>query len=277
MTHVDRREFDRACNGVVDLVMRFWTPEMQSEIARHNAGWARGRTDFEVYLRASSTRFWRAYVALNASHDDSVCDVGGFWGVWPLTLRSLGHTDVSMTEALHYYSDAFDPLFDHVRQEGVQIVDADVFSDDGSMPLGTFDHVTLLAVLEHIPHSLERPIGRIKSMMGRGGQLYIEVPNIAYWPKRVGLLRGRSPLPPIEDIYDSATPFIGHHHEYSPDDLERLCELAGLRIVSRQAFNYSWSTTPAGRILDSLRHPLASLAFVSPRTREIIAVLCEDE
>lgn len=257
--------------------MSFWTPEMQSEIARHNVGWACGKTDFGVYLRASSVRFWNAYSSLGPGVAESVCDIGGFWGVWPLTLRALGHTNVSMTEAMKYYSDAFTPLFDHIRSKGVHIIDVDVFDSSEPMTqLPVFHHLTLLAVLEHIPHSLASPLHRVKAMLSPGGRLYIEVPNIAYWPKRIDLMRGRSPLPPIEDVYNSDTPFIGHHHEYTRQELERLCAMTGLRVVGRRSFNYSWSTSRAGRVVDLVRHPVSSFAFMWPETREVLSVLCED-
>ncbi|HEX8749311.1 MAG TPA: hypothetical protein VF717_19200 [Pyrinomonadaceae bacterium] len=54
---------------------------------------APGLFDFKSYPEASSVRFYRAYRQIRASGESlSVCDVGGFWGVLPLTLKELGYT-----------------------------------------------------------------------------------------------------------------------------------------------------------------------------------------
>ena len=98
MTPVPFREFDRVYREALAGVWKHWSPDMQREIAAHHHGWSPGRFDFRVYLEASSVRFHRAYRALAPAEGASVCDVGGFWGVFPLVLRALGHRAV-MTEA----------------------------------------------------------------------------------------------------------------------------------------------------------------------------------
>jgi 2-polyprenyl-3-methyl-5-hydroxy-6-metoxy-1,4-benzoquinol methylase len=252
-------------------VRAYVTPEMLEEIASHCAGWRPERFDFRAYLSRSVLRFHRAYAAIVESGARTVCDVGGFWGVFPMVLRDLGFT-VTMTEARGYYSRAFDPLFSFLASRGVEVLDYDPFAADGG-PARRFDAVTVLAVLEHYPHSLRRFMANVRGLMSESGILYVEVPNIAYWPKRVAFLRhGVSPLPPIEEIWESEVPFIGHHHEFTMAELRTVARLAGLSVVREDYFNYTLANFP---VAATLRRPWLHLVpALVPRTRECLAVVC---
>jgi len=263
------RDLYRSC---AREVLSFLSPEMQAEIAAHNAGWSAGKTDFPAYLEASWIRYYRIYLHLAASPMlRSVCDVGGFWGAFPIVLRELGY-DVTMTETLEFYSDTFNGLFDHIRSRGVRIADHDPFDEDAP-PLGSFDLVTVMAVLEHYPHSLATFMENMRGMLSRAGMLYLEVPNVAFLNKRVGLLLGRTPLPPAGEIFASRVPFIGHHHEFTLRELRELADLSGFAVANEEAFNYSpgLELSPA----NFLRHPIRSTAFLlRPDCREVLGVVC---
>ena len=265
------REWDEAYREAVELVWRHWSPPMQGEIARHCAGWAPGRFDFRVYLDASVERFRRAYEgAVVRTGAASVCDVGGFWGVFPLTLAMLGY-QASMTEALGYYSSAWDGLFAALRGAGVEVIDYDPFAAAEPLPR-RWDAVTALAVLEHYPHSPASFLRAVAGGVRPGGVVYLEVPNIAFWPKRLAMLRGRSPLPPVADVFASATPFTGHHREYTAAELAEVAELAGLEVVATGFFNYS---PPPGGVRGTLRRPVDALVYaLFPRTRECLSIAC---
>src|SRR5688500_4448784 len=90
-------EFNRVYQSSVDEIWPLWNDEMQIDISRHCVAWGPGRTDFQEYLRVSAIRFYKAYCALEATGARTLCDVGGFWGVWPMTARKLGFV-VTMTE-----------------------------------------------------------------------------------------------------------------------------------------------------------------------------------
>ena len=55
-TVVSRQRFQQTYLRSVEDVLRFWTPEMQTEISRHNIGWRNGRIDLAVNLSLPSTR-----------------------------------------------------------------------------------------------------------------------------------------------------------------------------------------------------------------------------
>ena len=267
MNKTERERFRRTYLESVEDILRFWTPQMQAEIARHNRGWR--NLDFAGYLRQSEIRYQVATRALlQAGPLRSLCDVGGFFGAFPLTLRRLG-VDVAMTEALRYYSQSFSPLFSFLRTEGVDIIDRDPFEQE-STGMRRFDAVTAMAVIEHYPHSLQRFLGFMRSIAAPGGHLLLEVPNIAYWPRRWALMRGHSPLSSIEDVYESAVPFIGHHHEFTMDELRRIAALAGLQLVSEQQFNYSFVGPWVKRFVSD---PLLTLMSSRPSMRECLAVV----
>lgn len=273
---VSRQQFQQTYFRSVEDVLRFWTPEMQTEISRHNVGWRSERTDFQGYLRNSELRYWVAFDMVSGSGTiNTWCDIGGFFGAFSLTLRRLG-VAVAMTEALKYYSDSFSPLFAYLRQEGVEIIDHDPFEN---LSLGSrhFDVASAMAVLEHYPHSQKRFLEFMRSTVTPTGRLYIEVPNVAFWPRRWALLQGRSPLPPAGDIYQSEVPFTGHHHEYTMQELHQLATLAELRVVEERSFNYSFVGPWIKRFISD---PFLTLMSYRPSMRECLAVVlsgCTDD
>ncbi|MCB1152584.1 class I SAM-dependent methyltransferase [bacterium] len=276
MTPVSLEEFAAHYAEALHVVRDAFSEEMQTEMARHNVGWTPGRTDFMVYLEHSVDRYYRAYRVIAANPNaKSVVDVGGFWGLFPMVLVKCGY-EVTMTEKLDYYGRAFDALFASIRAHGVTILDYDPFDDEPD-PAWRFDFVSMMAILEHYPHSLRRFMAHIKTMAAPGGRVFIEVPNIAYYHKRMALLKGKTPLTPIRDIYLSASPFIGHHHEFTRAELRDLAELAGLRIVAEDSYNYSmpagfsfafWRERKLGYLLEKLFY------FLWEDSKETLTMTC---
>jgi len=189
-----------------------------------------------------------------------------------MTLKALGF-DVTMTESLQYYGTSFKALFERIAASGIRIFDYDPFQPGASLG-EQFDVVTVMAVLEHYPHSLKCFMENISSLLKPLGKLYLEVPNIAYWPKRVGLMFGQTPQSQLADIYRSEVPFIGHHHEFTISELRTLAALSKLRILSESFYNYSNGNRSRWRSL--IRHPIQTLAFsLLKDSRECMAILCQ--
>src|SRR5262249_3090241 len=199
--------------AVTDMV-RSVTPERQQVIARHSLGLAPSRTDLSTYLTASEERYARALGLFNAHDvetdgDRRALEVGGFLGAFPLALSRLGIA-VTLAEVFGYYGGALDDLSHFLASEGVEILDVD-FTRPGDEPVTQrFAIVTNMAMLEHLADSPETLMRNLRSVTDDGGAVLIEVPNIAYWPNRLNLLRGRSIHPPLDVLFGSASPFLGH-------------------------------------------------------------------
>lgn len=233
-------EFDIEYQSVVDAVLVFFDRDAMALVSKHNVGWHPDNTDIENYLRTSSKRFWEAFKLLQSNGVEtgrSVLDVGGFFGTWALILKKLGYKP-TIAERYDYYYGAFDKLIAYLRSEGVGIVNQD-FSDP-EIELGTaFDAVTCMAVLEHIPGAPISLLTNINKAVSDNGFVVLEVPNIAFWPKRFDLLKGKSSHPPMDFLFKSAQPFCGHYREYSMEDLRYVNNVHGWELLDLNSFNYT--------------------------------------
>lgn len=234
-------QFKNIYNECLNEVWKFFTKEMQDNIARHCYNWLSGKFNFYNYLLRSSIRFFNCYSTFinsgNIKNESiSILDIGGFWGVFALTMKKLGY-NIQITEKLGYYNHAFDRLFSFMQDSGIEIIDIDLVQSQDI--IGYFSHITCMALIEHLPHSPAILMKNIYSNLQPHGKLYLEAPNIAYWPNRINLLRGTSPLPHIENIYKSTPPYIGHFHEYTTKELVWLVQNSGLLLKSKYYLNYS--------------------------------------
>lgn len=268
-----REEYKRT---VVD-VMRFVTPERQRVIARHNPGLEPGRTNLTHYLVASEKRYALAVELFNAHLPATggaprVLDVGGFLGAYPLTLARMGMS-VTLAEVYSYYGGAFDDLGAYLASEGIEIWDVDFTEPLADQSVRPFTMVTNMAMLEHLADSPGQLMRNLRAVTDDHGALVVETPNIAYWPRRWSLLRGQTVHPPLEHLFSSATPFLGHHREYTVDELTELLRWTGFRSEAVTCFNYSLSLRPHGRFewIVPLVHDWPILPFRN--CREVIMAL----
>jgi 2-polyprenyl-3-methyl-5-hydroxy-6-metoxy-1,4-benzoquinol methylase len=239
---IDVSRFRREYRGAVRDVTRFVTPARQEVISRHNLGLHPSRADLSAYLDASETRYVRAVELFNTHLSDGpqrALDVGGFLGAYPLALRRLG-IPVTLAEVYAYYEGAFDELRDFLASEGIEIWDVD-FTEPLTTSTDRFTMVTNMAMLEHLAGSPDQLMRNLHTATADDGAVVVETPNLAYWPKRWTLLRGRTVHPPLEVVYESASPFLGHHREYTVVELEELLRWSGFRPLRLDCFNYSLS------------------------------------
>ncbi|MGH3072960.1 MAG: class I SAM-dependent methyltransferase [Gaiellaceae bacterium] len=257
---VDLEEFRRVYRGAVADVAPTVGPAELERIARHDRPLA--RWDPLEYMTRSEARCVRALRLLEgrARAGDPLLEVGGFLGVFPLALARLG-VAVTIAERYDLYDGALDAVRELLQEAGARVWDVDFTATD--VPAEPFPVVVNMAMVEHVagsPRTLMENLRRCCS-----GSLVLEVPNLAYGYKRWQLLRGRTIHPPLRDVYESATPFTGHHREYTPDDLRELLELAGFRIEETTAFNYSLLGGVSTRI-----RPHDLLTRLLPSWREVL-------
>lgn len=258
-----RREYRRAIGDLLPLL----TPDRIEVLGEHNPGWGAGY-DVRAYLEASEVRYVQALELAEAvapsCSTGSVLDIGGFMGAFPLALARTG-AKVTLSEKYDYYYGAFDPVRDLLVSEGISVWDADLTEPFSSSGGERFDLVTAMAIIEHLANSPRPMLENARELLGPRGRLLIEAPNVAYWPKRIGLLLwGQSPLAPIKHVYDSKPPFTGHHHEYTQAELRDVLEWTGMEVEAEIAFNYTPQDVPR------LWRPLISWPSRRKNGREVL-------
>lgn len=223
--------------SVKEVIARL--PTDWSAISKHNAGWSKNRFDASQYLRDSERRYAMVLKLLPQLHGTRILDVGGFLAAFPLTLSRLGY-EVSIAEKFDYYGGALDGIAQLLADNDIKIIDKD-FTEPSDMDnlRSTFDVVTCMAVAEHLAHSPRGLMENIHLVLKPGSDLAFEVPNLAYWPRRYSFFfKGNTVLAPIEDLYYSASPFTGHHREYTIDDARYVMKQSEFKIVGEYFFNY---------------------------------------
>ncbi len=195
------KDFGRVYREAAADIVPFLTPERLEVIGRHNPGWKPGRFDASAYLETSEIRYAAALAAFERHGGEAVegplrvLDVGGFMGALPLAMARLG-AQVTLSENYGYYEGAFDELRDYLAAEGVEIWNLDLSEPLESVPADRFDLVAAMAILEHLPSSPRPLLLNAKALLAESGRLVVDVPNIAYWPNRVGLHARHQPATP---------------------------------------------------------------------------------
>jgi len=256
--------------------MRFVTSERQMMIARHNTGLLPADCDLGLYLRASVARYQQLLRVVNADSQverGALCalEVGGFLGVYPLTLARLG-IPVTLVEHYDYYHGALDDLAEYLDASGVGIWDADFTAKLEAAP-PQYTLVTNMSMIEHLPDSPKPLMDNLRACTAPDGLLVLEVPNIAYFHRRRQLLLGRSIHPKLEALYLSEAPYVGHHREYTASELVQLVSWSGMSVRDVVLYNYSLSLR-RGSVNERLYALVMDLwpTYLFPHTREMIMV-----
>jgi len=228
-----------------------------------------GYKDYDLinYLEKSWFRAWQVYNLLpdpNRQHEIKILDLGGFFGNFSFCFQKLGYK-TTITDVYDYYQGVFDNLKNFLQGQGIKIMNRDFTALIPIEELSEkYDVILCLAVLEHLAHSPAALLYNIKNSLKEDGSLILEVSNITYWYKRLQLLQGGSILPSVESIYKSKEPFIGHHHEYTKGEIEKLATLSGFEIEKMIFYNYS--VNPLFFVI----HPIFMPAYLFKSCKEII-------
>ena len=265
---LDPAAFRDAYRGAVEAVLPYFDRGRLEKVALHNPGWHPDRFDVGGYLRASEARYVEVldlHLRNGGAARPRVLEVGGFFGAFPLALARLG-VPVTLSEKYAYYYGAFDDLRDFLEGEGVVVWDEDLTEPLEPPREERFDLVTSLAILEHLASTPRPLMDNVTGLLAEGGRLLLEVPNIAYWHKRVTAALGGSVHPPLRDVYEARIPFTGHHREYTAAELRELIGWSGLETLELTAYDYT--PKPPGRAPSLVLHRWASR--FSETSREVL-------
>lgn len=269
---VGEQEFKEIYLNNLEKISTFVNEKMLQGMSSNDKGYT--RLDLMTYYKIEWKKYFHAYRIIlgnmgEGGGERTLCDCGGLLGIFALTMADLGF-EVSIVEALKYYNDSFDELYTFLRSRQVRIIDWDMFDTEKMIDCqgNTYDCVCAMDVIEHYPYSLKYYMENLKSLSKRF--IYLTAPNIAVIHKRVDLfLDGVSPLANIAEVYHSAIPFTGHHHEMTMYELEKLAELADLNVVEKN-FNSSYYYG------EGIRKPIYKwIHHCFPNTRENLAILLE--
>ncbi len=234
-TAMDERTFKKIFMKCLDDISTYVDSDLVQVMARHNIGYGRVGFNLIKYYRIEYKKYFAAYqkIVKYVPEKGKICDCGGFLGVFAYVLSQIGYK-VSIIEALKYYENSFEPLYDFLREKGIEVIDFDMFDKEGVIEnwYGAFDIVCAMDIIEHYPYSLRYFIDNMKLLAKSDGYLFLTAPNIAVFHKRWSFfVAGISPLASIEEIYKSEIPYTGHCHEMTMVELEKLAELSKLKIV----------------------------------------------
>ena len=106
-------------------------------------------------------------------------------------------------------------------------------ASDSYLPFNeqSFELVMLHHVLEHLHDSPRDLLNDLVNLIKPNGYLFITVPNAANIRKRISIVLGKTNLPPFDEFYWYPGPWRGHIREYVKNDLIKLAEYLGLKIV----------------------------------------------
>jgi methionine biosynthesis protein MetW len=151
-------------------------------------------------------------------------------------LLDIGCWDGYLLERIHetglytelYGVDIVPEGIEAVREKGFQAQVVDLNREALPFPDEYFDGITVLAVLEHIfdPYAVIREVRRV---LRAGGEMVIDVPNVASFTNRVRILFGRLPITSLDTGWDG-----GHLHYFTKHALDRFLPSEGFDILARK-------------------------------------------
>jgi SAM-dependent methyltransferase len=129
---------------------------------------------------------------------------------------------------------------------GIETQICDFSTDRFPLEDGQVDCVFFGDVIEHLPHSPRLVLNEIYRVLKPGGVCVCATPNSVRLPVRLKILLGYSNWPWIGSYYHDDF-HVGHHHEYTADELRSVFEWAGFREIRMQLVATAWQDPAACR------------------------------
>jgi 2-polyprenyl-3-methyl-5-hydroxy-6-metoxy-1,4-benzoquinol methylase len=230
-------EFDFAFHCTTRVLERLPTAHLKP-LAKHSPGLE--NYDWSGYIRLSLIRLLYTSSAIRKSGAQGrALDFGSYFGNFSLLAKTLGFS-VDAADNYSAYGNAFAPFVSLLEESGISVVD---IGEDrrgfSRLEQQSYDLITCMGVIEHIPHSPKDLLCRLDSLLKPGGLMILDTPNLGYLYTREKLQQGKSIFLPIQLQFHVDPPFEGHHREYTPDEVEWMLREIGHEQIELQMFNYS--------------------------------------
>ncbi len=162
----------------------------------------------------------------------TVFDAGCGWGILALALTFLGYKveggDKYIFEGKNDYSiENIESVKKIWSGCGLKIINIDITKDDIGKKYGA---VVSIATIEH---QLNPKIflNKLKEIAADGGYIYVATPNAANLLNRIRFLFGRPAQGNLKEFFREEN-FVGHFKEYTLDDLKKMFEWSGVKIIT---------------------------------------------
>lgn len=259
-------DFPVAWAAVEEIVQAISGADLTS-LARHVPALA--TFDWAGYLRCSAVRMVHASTALSR-HGVSrgwLLDQGSYLGNFALMFARMGY-QVDALDSYRAYGDGLVGCLQAMCASGVRILDTGhAVPTLDAVPPETYDVVLCMGVIEHVPHTPRLLLEAIDRILKPGGHLVLDTPNLAYLYNRQKIASGVSVMPALPSQYFANVPFMGHHREYTVDEIAWMIEQLHHDLLSVETFNYSSYGVGELRGRDIANH---WMMIAAPDCREVI-------
>lgn len=256
--------YEKACSFLSPHI----TYDMCKKISRFDRGMDPDIFNFKIYLQRSYVRYKRI---IQASHKNNATwlDVGALFPAFPIALAVLGY-EVTVVEDFSFYPSEIEDSYKIIHDKfGITFINKN-FSNKDFILEKKFDYISVLGVIEHLPYSPKIVLQNCIHNLSDEGTFFLDVPNLNYIGNIMRFVRGNHIQCPIDLLYESDIPFVGHHREYTIKDLLYILTQTGFQLRDVQFFNYSSRYT----LKTFIAHSLFYLLQYIPQFRELIYIRC---
>lgn len=260
--------------------------ERRADMATTEAGWSTTVTEafadverafpFPGYITRGEQRRMAHVIECLAPHltwqGERVLDIGAGPMEKTAVLARLGlscYAVDDLADSWHRRDDNARRIADFAERMGITF-HRQAF-DDYTIPFpqGSFDLVTIFAVIEHLHESPRTLLDTAGQFLRPGGLLCVTMPNAVNLRKRLSVLRGRTNYPPVDQFFHAAPPWRGHVREYTLAETVWICREAGFEVLSAttcegEAFN---------QLPPALLKPYLALTRLVPTLRTTLCVV----
>lgn len=186
---------------------------------------------------------WQVEVVVdNVPKGGTVMDLGAGLIPFMAVCQILGYKTIMVDDyADDFYKDKdIEGTLEYLRKLGVQIIEADVFSDDFANEFNGLDMVTSHDSMEHWHNSPKKLFNQLWQKLNVNGLLWLGVPNCVNIRKRITVPFGYGKWSQMLDWYETPI-FRGHVREPDVNDLHYIAQDIGadkVKILGRNWIGY---------------------------------------